>query len=179
MNTNLDLSRSYELFLSQKKLFVSKLRQIDKNVRITIDPQKPNINTPGNWFMGFVPSEWGDFEHGMHGVHFEFAYFREPESGNEYVRFSLGVENPFKEMYRDQFKGEVVEMMKSVDMNLPDFTIWPQAGVIRGRKLIEYRATLDDHAGEKVIEKYKDLINIGFIGLVAETIERYRTMEAI
>ena len=175
MDADSDLSRSYELFLSQKELFVSKLRQIDKDVKITIDPQKPNINTPSNWYMGFVPSDWGDFKGGMHGVHFEFGYFRERDS----VRFSLGIENPFKETYRDQFKGEVVEMMKSVGMSLPDFTIWPQAGVIRGRKLIEYRVILDDHAGEKVIAKYRDLVKIGFIGLVAETIEHYRTMGAI
>jgi len=179
MNSNFDLARSYKLFLNQKELFVSKLRQIDKNVKITIDPQKPNINTPGNWFMGFVPSEWGDFRGGMHGIHFEFGYFRERDSGYEYVRFSLGIENPFKETYRDQFKSEVVETMKSVGMHLPDFTIWPKAGVIPRRKLIEYRTTLDNHAGGKVIERYKDLINLGFIRLVAETIERYRTMGAI
>jgi len=173
MNTDVDLVKSYNLFLDQKQRFVSELRRIDKDVKITIDPKKPNINNPGNWYMGFVPSSWGDFEQGMHGVHFEFAYYYEKTTRNEYVRFSVGIENPFTIMYRHQFKSEVIEAMNLRGISLPEFTIWPNAGVIHGRKLIEYRVALDSHAWKNVIEKYKELTRTGFIGLVADFMKQY------
>jgi hypothetical protein len=168
---------SNQLFMDQKNRFVAELRRIDKGFKVTIDPSTVDIHTPGNWYMGFIPSKWGTFRGSMNGVHFEFAYYNEKKTGIEYVRFSVGVENPLMSGFRDQFKRDVLASMESRGIKLPEteFAMWPNAGVQHGAKLLEYRTVLDIHAWERVINKYKQLIDVGFFNAVADVMKEYNS----
>jgi hypothetical protein len=122
-------------------------------------------------------NKWGTFRGSMNGVHFEFAYYNEKKTGIEYVRFSVGVENPLMSGFRDQFKRDVLASMESRGIKLPEteFAMWPNAGVQHGAKLLEYRTVLDIHAWERVINKYKQLIDVGFFNAVADVMKEYNS----
>jgi hypothetical protein len=175
MATNDQDEKSYDLFMAQKDHFVSKLLKVDSCANIILNPKSLRRDKPWNWFMSFAPSSWGTFKHGMHGVHFSFAYRREGTTGYEYVRFSVGVENPLKPDCRKQFKADVVSALKVRNITLTEFAIWPKAGVQAGRKLVEYRVALDENAWKKIIDQYQFLMRVGFIELVADVIKEYNT----
>ena len=83
MTTNDQDEKSYDLFMAQKDRFVSELLKVDPSTKIILNPKSLRRDKPGNWYMSFAPSSWGTFKHGMHGVHFEFAYRREGPTGYE------------------------------------------------------------------------------------------------
>ena len=165
--------KAYELFKEQKNCFVEELLKVDKGVTLRLnwtELNQHNISTHSNWFICFVPNCWGMFKKNF-GIHFGFASYRDKRTGLEYVRFPIGVENPLKAEFRDEFKRDVVDLLKRRHINVPDCAIWPDVG-FGGAKLLEPALVeLDKDSWQKVLNKY--LAMGEFVQVVAEVIKEY------
>jgi len=131
--------KSYELFKEQRNRFVKEILRLDKNATLKLnwkELNQNNIKKRKNWFTGFIPSKWGKFKAGGHGIHFEFLYRRDKETNMDYVRFPVGVESPLKREVHEQFKLDVVETLHQEGINLADCGVWPDVGFGKA-KLIE------------------------------------------
>jgi hypothetical protein len=165
--------KSYELFMDQKNRFVEALYKYDSDIWLMLNPMNLNQYNPGNWFMVYDPKCWGKYLKGF-GIHFAFIYYRDSNTGDEYVRLPVGVENPFKATFRKQFKTDVVSYIKQNDIKIGDCQLWPSVG-FRKVKLIEPELVeLNNNSWQVVIENYITLKD--FIDVVAVLIKQYNSM---
>ena len=161
----------YKFFKEQKRLFVKLLMNAYPDINLLLNWNDVSLDNPSNWFIMFAPMEWGKFRHGFSGIHYTFAY-RQERTGHEYVRLSVGVEKPLKPEYKQNFKIDVLDLIKSKGLHLPDeFNFWPEAGVRKGTKLLETRVPLNGDAYKNVFTRYASLEK--FNNIVAELIKRY------
>jgi hypothetical protein len=148
--------------MEQKNRFVEALAKYDHDIWLTFNPDSLNKNNHNNWFMMFNPKSWGKYLKGF-GVHYAFLYYMDSDDGGEYIRFPVGVENPFKNEYRKQFKSDVVSYIKQNDVNVDDCKLWPDVG-FRKTKLMEPKLIeLNNNSWEGTIENYimlKDFNNV-------------------
>src|SRR3972149_2346491 len=148
---------SYRLFKEQKNRFAEELLRAESDITLRANWTELTpkyISKRANWWIGFVPNSWGVFKQGWYGVHFGFMYYRDRNTGVEYVRFPVGVEKPLKTEFHARFKEDVVRSLKQQSIDLPGCAIWPNVG-FRKAKLIEPTlVVLDNNAWEKVLKKY-------------------------
>src|SRR4030067_1938366 len=116
-------SGSYSLFQKQTELFFVALKDIQPPIRITVRPDNSE-----NWFTGFAPVSWGrkmsrsssgagsGYGSGVLGYAFNYTT---NNNGDPYVRLHIGVENPFKKEFRDNFKKEVSIEVATQNIILP------------------------------------------------------------
>jgi hypothetical protein len=166
-----DMQKLYVTFKELKNNFIETMKYIEKDTTIILDWEDVNINNTGNWFIMFAPSHWGKIANGFSGIHYSLQYYNDKESNKEYVRLSVGVEKPLVEEYRDSFKKDVVMLIKKRGIELPMFDVWPAAGIILGKKLIETRSSFNALAWKGILGKY--LLLEQFNGAVGEIIRKY------
>ncbi len=170
-----EIKKSYELFKRQRNIFFDELIKVDNDVIVKLkwkDLSPYNISKRKNWFTGFVPKSWIVKRKGLFGIHFAFAYQRKRKLGAEFVRLHVGVEKPLKDKFKTQFKEEIVEEIKNRNINLKAFDIYPNAGVHKGKKLLEAKPIpLNNKSWEMALNEYLKLNE--FIGLVSTVIKKY------
>jgi hypothetical protein len=161
---------SYELFMEQKNRFVEALNKYDKDIWLTFNPMSLNRYKHGNWFMMFNPKCWGKYNKGF-GVHYAFVYYINSDNGREYIRFPVGVENPFKTDFRNQFKTDIVSYIKHNDVKYGDCRLWPDVGFRKTKLLEPELIELNNRSWEIAIENYKALKDFNIV--VANFINQY------
>ena len=106
--------KTFKQYQKQTGLFMEALGKIEPPVRITVDGRNVRPDNPGNWFSGFSPISWGrkigsglgsGYGAGT-GVGYGFIYARDIH-GNDFMRVAIGLENPLKWEFRDEFRKEV------------------------------------------------------------------------
>lgn len=166
---------SYKLFKGQKNEFSKALKEYDRSIKIMMDWKDlsdHNIRHKQNWSFWFIPSTWEISSSQFSGVHFGLIYFMDKNIKSEFVRFSVGVEKPVTDLYKKQFKEEVVKELHLRKIELSDFDLWPSAGVTRDKvKLLEVKIPLNNDSWKKAIEYYKKLGP--FINIVSDKIEEF------
>lgn len=165
---NDSVEEAYQLFKNQKNLFVEELKEKFK-VHFSLNWANVNIGKRGNWFICWVPLGWGIPKKGF-GVHYDFMHYRD-KKGIDYVRLPVGVENPLKHEFREDFKKDVAYQFKQQNLKSQDYRIWPDVG-FRGVKLLEPKPiVLNGDTYKKVIELYSSLST--FNTIVGEVSKRY------
>jgi len=162
---------SYWRFKDQKNRFVDALLPAYPDTRLLLNWKDVSLEKPGNWFIMFAPSVWGNFKEGFSGIHYTFAYYREKMTRQEFVRLSVGVERPLRNEFKGKFKMDVVESVRSKRLPLPEFDLWPNAGIRLGAKLLETRLPLNTDTARETLSRYSRLKE--FNRLVAGIIKRY------
>jgi hypothetical protein len=162
---------SYRRFKDQKNRFVDALLRAYPHTRLLLNWNDVSLEKTGNWFIMFAPNEWGSFKKGFSGVHYTFAYRCEKITSQEFVRLSVGVEKPLRNDFKDQFKMDIVELVKSKKLLLPEFDLWPNAGIRVGVKLLETQVLLNTKTANEILCRYSHLDE--FNQLVTGIIKRY------
>lgn len=124
---------TYQLFKNQKNLFVKELKD-DFNVHFILNWKNVDIGKRSNWFICWVPLKWGIPKKGF-GIHYDFKYYRD-RNGVEFVRMPVGIENPLKPEFREDFKREVIDQLTQQNLKVENCRLWPDAG-FQGAKLLE------------------------------------------
>lgn len=113
---------NFSLFIEQKTRLVEALKLIDHKVWFPVlrgNYQKAN---PGNWFICFIPQEWGYWKNN-YGIHFSFTYGRAHKGLPEGFKLNIGVEKPLQEEYHQSFKEEVIVQMNHLHVGRRDYLL--------------------------------------------------------
>jgi hypothetical protein len=178
---------SYILFKEQSTLFIANL-PLQPPVLIGVDLSKVSADYHGPRYIGFAPLSWGrkvsktssgrdsGIGKGV-GVAYGFNYITNRD-GSPFVRLASSLENPFKKKFRERFKDEVSEVVRSRSIPLPTgCCIWPHTKFsdfrFQGKSLIECQPVpLEKDTWRKVLENYK-ILNRGYNEVVAQLLRKY------
>jgi len=183
------LSETYNLYQKQTFLFLSRVKEMKLDVRITVDGSNVSPNDPKNWYTGFSPLNWGrkvgrsssvkggGFGSGV-GIGYAFHYNKN-KNGDHFVRlYNGGVENPFKKDFREKFKKDVSLAVAAHNIPLPQgCRIWPDTKFYNfgflGTSLMECQPVpLGDNASSIILQNYT-ILNEKYNGLVAQFLRKY------
>jgi hypothetical protein len=176
-----NILESYELFKAQKTIFIKALKEYDPNAVIELNWKKlnlANIRERKNWFFVFYPPGWHQSTYTQSGsrkgfgIYFSLCYLRDKTSGKEFARFYAGAESPVKDVHKGKVKAELAAEFKPHIQRLGNIELWPNAGMKKGGKILEYKIPLDNEAELKAVEIYKQLAPS--ISLIAEKIKSYK-----
>ena len=176
---------TFKQFQKQTGLFMEALGKIEPPVRITVDGCNVRPDNPGNWFSGFSPISWGrkigsglgsGFGAGT-GVGYGFIYARDIH-GNDFMRVAIGLENPLKWEFRDEFRKEVSVAIATQKPPIPpNCRIWPDTKFdnfrFRGTSLLECQPIpLGNNIWIDALYNYS-ILNKKYNELVAQLLRRY------
>jgi len=86
----------------------------------------------------------------------------------------VGVENPLKHEFRENFKREIIDQLNQQHVNIQNCRLWPDVG-FRGVKLIEPDPIiLNKDTSQKAIQQFSNLSK--FNNVVGEVIRKYYNM---
>lgn len=180
---------TYKQFQKQTSLFFEALEKVEPPVRITVDGRNVRPDNPGNWFSGFAPTSWGrKIGSGSGGgfgtatVGYGFKYAQDIH-GDDFMRLSIGLENPLKHEFRNEFRKEVSLVVAAQKPPLPfGCRIWPNTIFdnfrFRGTALLEcHPIALSDDTWSAAIKNYS-ILNKGFDQLISQLIRKYSGLGA-
>lgn len=116
-------SVAFQLFNEQQQRFSDALREYDPQIWFPPLRGGFKVDNPANWFIGFVPSEWGRWKGATFGVHFDFIYARSTANRPESFRLAVGVEVPMIEQFRQGFKEDVIEGINASGISQAGYTL--------------------------------------------------------
>ncbi|NVO00519.1 MAG: DUF91 domain-containing protein [Geobacteraceae bacterium] len=112
----ISLASAYNLFKEQGKEFIKALEQVQPPVRVLADLTNLSNDYRGPRLISIAPESWGRKEnngglgqgsgYGPGVGVFLNCYYAKNLKGTSFVRLQSGIENPFKEEFRDSFKKE-------------------------------------------------------------------------
>ncbi|OGP74363.1 MAG: hypothetical protein A2W09_09280 [Deltaproteobacteria bacterium RBG_16_50_11] len=189
-NPMADAPEAFRQFQKQTTLFLAGLEKIEPPVRITVDGRNVRPDNPGNWFSGFSPVSWGSkigtgsgtgYGGGV-GVGYGFTYTKNSRR-EHFMRLAVGIENPFRKDYRDNFRKEASVAIATQKIPLPSgCQIWPDTKFddfgFRGTSLLECQPmALGEDTWSEAIKNYS-ILNKGFDQLIGQLIRKYSGLGA-
>lgn len=175
-------------FKEQSNLFIEHLKEIQPPIYVTLNiPTKPD--KPGNWFICFAPMSWGckvskaSSGRGRGcgsgpGIDYTFKYARNL-AGSPFVRLYSGGAGPFKEEFRDRFRKDASEAVRSKSIPLPSgCRIWPGTTFFPefrfyGTYILECQPVpLEQDTWRIVLDNYK-ILSKGYNEVVAQLLRKY------
>jgi hypothetical protein len=183
----------FKQFQKQTILFLDALEKIKPPARMTVDGRNVRPDNPTNWFSGFSPVSWGRKARGTStgkgsgygtgvGVGYGFNYTKNIH-GEHFMRLAVGLENPFKREFREDFKKEVSMAVAIQKIPLP-----PGCRVLPNTKFDDFRfrgtyilecqpLPLSDNTWSDAIQNYS-ILNSGFNELMLQYIRKYHERRA-
>lgn len=113
---------NFSLFIEQKNRLMEALKMADHKVWFPVLRGNYQNENPGNWFICFIPSEWGYWKNN-YGIHFSFAYGRARKELPERFKLNIGVEKPMQEEYRQSFKEDIIVRANALGISRRDYLL--------------------------------------------------------
>lgn len=139
------------LFMGQQSRFTEALKNHEPGVWFPPLRGRMTEDSPGNWFICFVPSSWGRWQGSVYGVHFEFLYARERGSLPERIRLSVGVETPMKDPFKPEFKETVISRVRAAGIAEAGFVLQNRP---RTKLLEPDPIPFNSHSWQNALERY-------------------------